>query len=78
MGEGVDAYPQDDYGARKALLAWLEGELPLDDAVATYVSCFPPVAGMKADQVRRTWSGWSAERRRMLARQIRQGMDAPA
>ena len=69
-----DAYPQDDVGARVALLAYLEGELVLDEAVAKYVSCFPPVADMDPERVRRTWAGWPAGRKRDMANHIRRGM----
>lgn len=78
MGDSPEAWPQDDLGAREALLAWLEGRLPLDEAVARYVACFPPLAGMSADRVRRTWSAWSAGRREVLATQIRKGMGKAA
>jgi hypothetical protein len=78
MGDSPEAWPQDDVGARAALLAWLEGQLPLEDAVARYLSCFPPAAGMKAEHVRRTWNGWNAARREVLAKQIRRGMSEAA
>ena len=70
----AEAWPQDDVSARATLLAWLEGELPLDEAAAKYVDCFPPAAGMKLDRVKRTWAGWNAVRRRMLAEQIRRSL----
>jgi len=68
------AGPQDDLSARAALLAYLEGELPLDEAVQRYVSCFPPAAGMSPAQVRRTWAGWRPGRKRDMAHHIRAGM----
>ena len=74
-GEG--AWSQDDLTARATLLAWLEGELPLVEAAAKYASCFPPVAGMDAAKIARTWAGWNAARKRLLARQIRASMEAP-
>ncbi len=65
---------QDDVTARATLLAWLEGELPLDQAAAKYASCFPPEAKMEASQITRTWQSWNAARRRLLAEQIRRSM----
>jgi hypothetical protein len=69
-----DAWPQDDVAARETLLAWLEGKLPLNEAAAKYVSCFPPAAGMNLDHVKQTWSGWNSAMRERLARQIRRSM----
>ena len=60
--------------ARAALLAYLEGELPLDEAARKYISCFPPLARMSLDQLERTWKGWSPARKRDMARHIRLGM----
>jgi hypothetical protein len=77
MADAPDAYPQDDLTARATLLAWLEGGLPLDEAAVRYAACFPPVAGMDAERVKRTWGAWNAPRRRMLAQQIRRSMEEP-
>ncbi len=78
MPDEPQAWPQDDLTARATLLAWLEGKLPLDEAAATYASCFPPVAGMNADKAKHTWKRWNVARRRVLATQIRRAMDQPA
>jgi hypothetical protein len=78
MADDDQAWPQDDLTARAMLLAWLEGDLPLDEAATKYAACFPPVAAMNADKIKRTWSGWNAARRRMLAQQIRRSIDQPA
>ncbi|MFI5266927.1 MAG: hypothetical protein ACHQ7M_06060 [Chloroflexota bacterium] len=78
MADDPQAWPQDDLTARATLLAWLEGELPLDEAAARYASCFPPLAGMSAEKIKRTWSGWKPARRRMLAEQIRRSINEPA
>ena len=51
MAEVEESYPQDDVTARATLLAWLEGELPLDEAAGRYAACFPPVARMDASRV---------------------------
>jgi hypothetical protein len=77
MADSTEMWPQDDVAARAALLAWLEGELPLDEAAAKYAGCFPPVAGMNAGKIKRTWGSWNAARRRMLAEQIRRSMAEP-
>jgi hypothetical protein len=69
-----ERYPQDDLTARATLLAWLEGELPLDEAAARYAGCFPPVARMDPAKVKRTWEAWNPARKRMLAEQIRKTM----
>ena len=74
MARAGEAWPQDDAGARAALLAWLEGDLELAQAADRYAACFPPVAGMDARKIERTWSRWSPARRRDLARQIRLAM----
>lgn len=78
MADDQTAWPQDDVAARSTLLAWLEGELPLPEAAARYASCFPPVAGMDAAKIMRTWAGWSKARRKMLAEQIRRSMAEPS
>lgn len=78
MADDDEAWPQDDLTARATLLAWLEGELPLDQAATKYAGCFPSVAGMDVDKIKRTWSGWNVARRRMLAEQIRRSIDQPA
>ena len=78
MADQPAAWPQDDAGAREALLAWLEGRLPLAEAADTYARCFPPAAGMNAAKIKATWSAWSAARRRMLAEQIRRAMAGDA
>lgn len=75
MADQPTAWPQDDAGAREALLSWLEGRQPLAEAADAYARCFPPAAGMDAAKITATWSAWSAARRRMLAQQIRQAMD---
>jgi hypothetical protein len=75
MADDAEAWPQDDLTARATLLSWLEGELPLDDAVARYAACFPPVAGMDPVKIKRTWASWNAPRRRMLAEQIRHSIE---
>lgn len=74
MADAQELWPQDDVRARATLLAWLEGELPLDEAAAVYAGCFPPVAGMDAAKVKRTWASWNPPRKRMLAEQIRRSM----
>jgi len=74
MADQPPAWPQDDAGAREALLAWLEGRLPLDEAADTYARCFPPAAGMDPAKIKATWGSWSAARRRLLAQQIRRSM----
>ena len=74
MAEGQQAWVQDDLKARATLLAWLEGELSLEDAAPTYASCFPPVARMDPERVKRTWSSWNPARKKMLAEQIRRSM----
>lgn len=51
-----------------------EGQLPLDEASAKYVTCFPPAAGMDLEHIRQTWSGWNSAMRGRLARQIRRSM----
>jgi hypothetical protein len=71
-----DAWPQDDVGARAALLDWLEGRLPLDEAAARYVSCFPAAAGLDVRHVKQTWGGWNAAMRQRLARQVRRAMES--
>ena len=71
MAEPEESYPQDDETARATLLAWLEGELPLDEAANRYAACFPPIADMDAAKITRTWESWNPALRRMLARQIR-------
>ena len=78
MADPPDSWPQDDETARATLLAWLDGQLPLDEAVARYASCFPPVAKMDPARIKKTWAGWNAARRRMLADQIRRAMAEPA
>jgi hypothetical protein len=75
MAAEHEAWPQDDAGARAALLAWLDGELPLEDAAVAYTRCFPPAAGMTVDQIRQTWGGWNSAMRQRLAAQIRRGME---
>jgi hypothetical protein len=74
MGDDDQPYPQDDVTARATLLAWLEGELPLDEAAARYAGCFPPIARMDAARVKQTWAAWNPARKRMLAEQIRKSM----
>ena len=75
MGENEPApQPQDDVTARATLLAYLEGQLPLDEAAARYASCFPAVAEMDAEHIKVTWSGWSPSMRTALAKQIRRSM----
>lgn len=71
-----DAWPQDDLAARAALLEYLEGRLPLEQAAEKYASCFPPAAGMDAQHIQRTWRGWNSAMRERLARQIRRAMEA--
>ena len=78
MADHPDAWPQDDLTARATLLAWLEGELPLDEAAAAYARCFPPVAGMDPDKIKHTWRGWNAARKKMLVEQIRRSISEPA
>jgi len=68
------AWPQDDHTARATLLAWLEGELPLEEAAAKYAACFPPVAGLNLERVKITWAAWNPARKKMLAEQIRRSM----
>jgi hypothetical protein len=75
MAETDEQYPQDDATARATLLAWLEGELPLDEAAARYAACFPPVARMDPSRVKRTWEAWNPARKKMLAAQIRTSME---
>jgi hypothetical protein len=74
MAEASEAWPQDDVTARATLLAWLEGELPLDEAAVRYASCFPPAAGLNLERVKRTWTAWNPARKKMLAQQIRRSM----
>lgn len=74
MAGPQDSYPQDDVTARATLLAWLEGDLPLDEAAARYAGCFPPIARMDAARIKHTWEAWNPSRRRMLAEQIRRSM----
>ncbi|HEX6513039.1 MAG TPA: hypothetical protein VF157_12100 [Chloroflexota bacterium] len=75
--EQQQAWPQDDLTARATLLAWLDGELPLEQAAAKYAGCFPPAAGMDAAKIKRTWGSWNAARKRMLAQHIRRSMSSP-
>jgi hypothetical protein len=75
MAEEQQSWPQDDLTARATLLAWLEGELPLDEAAARYAACFPPIARMDAERVKRTWASWNPARKKMLAEQIRRAME---
>lgn len=74
MAAEDESWPQDDLTARATLLAWLEGELPLDEAANRYAACFPPVARMDPARVKRTWDSWNEARRRLLAAQIRRSM----
>jgi len=62
-------------GARAALLAYLEGDLSLEDASQRYVGCFPKSAGMDLERIRKGWSGWSAARKGDMAEHIRAGIE---
>src|SRR5262249_3481744 len=74
MAAEGDAWPQDDLTARATLLAWLEGELALDEAASRYAACFPPVARMDAARVQRPSAGSTPTRRGQLAAQIWRSM----